>query len=145
MANQYTGFIPVLVKRNVSQKNQEKRLRLEVIGSSDFQTGLPNTTPQNPRAGGTLQYLVKINDFLSKPANWDTQLTSYYGAYSQTKYALVIKTTGRSEFLFSGTADPVTFSQMLYFKIICKDALSVYELANGPLIDENGIRVTFPN
>jgi hypothetical protein len=144
LANQYTGFVNVLVKRTSDLKLQEKRLMLEVIESSDFKPGLSNTAPVSPRAGGGLKYLVKINDYLTMPSNWPTVLVIYFGAYSQVKYALVIKTTGRAEFPTSGP-DAVSSSQFLYYKLICKDALAKYEAANGPLYDENGIRVTFPN
>jgi hypothetical protein len=143
-AGQYTGFIPVLVKRSANLKTTEVRLQLEVIESNDFKPGVPNTAPVAPLAGGSLRYLVKINDYLSQPTNW-SQLSTYFGTYSQVKYALIINVTGRSEFLFTGTSNPVSISQMLYFKIQCKNALEAYTTANGPLMDELGQVVTFPN
>jgi hypothetical protein len=98
----------------------------------------------SPLAGGGTRYLVKINDYLSQPTNW-SQLTGYFGTYSQVKYAFVISVTGRSEFLFTNTTDPVSTSQMLYFKIQCQNALTAYVTANGPMVDEFGQTVQFPN
>jgi hypothetical protein len=61
------------------------------------------------------------------------------------KYAFIIKTTGRSEFLFTGTSDPISPSQAVYYKLLCKQALADYTAANGTLNDEFGMPVTFPN
>ena len=143
-AGEYTGTILLLVKRTTDMKTDNKRLLLEVVESADFKPGIPNTATVNPRAGGALKYLVKINDFLTMPSNWNSAPVYYFGTYSQVKYAFVINVTGRSEFLTSGT-DAVSTSQFLYYKLICKDALATYEAANGPMMDENGIRITFPN
>lgn len=143
-SGEYTGNILVLVKRTADMKTADKRLLLEVVESADFKPGVPNTATNNPRAGGGLKYLVKINDYLTMPANWNSAPVFSFGTYSQVKYAFVINVTGRSDFPTSGT-DAVSSSQFLYYKLICKDALAVYEAANGPLMDENGIRVTFPN
>ena len=143
-ANEYTGYIPVLVKRSADLKTTEVRLIVEVIESADFKPGVPASAPQSPRAGGKLTMLVKLNDFLTKPANWDSFLSFSFGTFSQVKYAFVIQITGRSEFLTSGT-DPVSSSQMTYYKILCKNALATYNASNPPLTDEFGMPVTFPN
>lgn len=144
-AGEYAGNIPVLVKKTGDLKTGEKRLLVEVMESSDFKPGIPNTVPLNPRAGGSLRFLIKINDALTKPANWDTQLASYFGTYSQAKYKFVIEVTGRTEFIFGSGADNISTSQILFYKTSCKNALLAYEAANGPMLDENGIRITFPN
>ena len=143
-ANEYTGYIPVLVKRTAGMKTSELRLIVEVIESADFKPGVPASAPQSPRAGGRLTMLVKMNDFLTKPSNWDSLLTFYFGSFSQVKFAFVIQVTGRSEFLTSG-ADPVSSPQLTYYKILCKNALAVYNASHPPLTDEFGLAVTFPN
>ena len=143
-ANEYAGYIPVLVKRSTDLKTTEVRLTVEVIESPDFKPGVPASAPQSPRAGGKLTMLVKLNDFLTKPANWDSFMSFYFGTFSQVKYAFVIQVTGRSEFLTSGT-DPVSSSQMTYYKILCKNALAVHNASNPPLTDEFGMPVSFPN
>ena len=147
-ANEYTGYINVLVKRTPEMKTREFRLVIEVTASKDFEPGIANTTTlpatQSLRGGGSTRYLIKINDYLVKPGNWDTQLTTYFGSYSQVKYKFVIDVTGRNTFVLSSAPDAVSISQLLYFKVLCKDALAAYESANGPMIDEFGNRVSFP-
>ena len=144
-ANEYTGNIALVIKRANDLKSSELRLVLEVVESTDFKPGVPSTTAQSPRAGGTLRFLVKMNDYFIKPANWDTQLTSYFGTYSQVKYAFVIKVTGRSEFIPGSGADNVSIPQLTYFKVLCKTELATYNASNPPMKDEFGNLVTFPN
>jgi hypothetical protein len=143
-AGEFTGFVPVLVKRSAAMKTAELRLMIQIGESADFKPGVPNSLPQSPRAGGSTKMLIKLNDYLTKPTNWDSFLTFFFGSYSQVKYAFVINTTGRSEFLTSG-ADPVSSSQMNYYKVSCRNELADYKAANGPLIDEFGLEVSFPN
>jgi hypothetical protein len=143
-ADSYTGDIPILVKRTAAMKTAELRLMIEIAESADFKPGVPNSLPQSPRAGGSTKLLIKLNDYFTKPTNWDNFLVFYFGSYSQVKYGFVITTTGRSEFLTSGT-DPVSSPQMIYFKVLCRSELADYKAAHGPLIDEFGLEVSFPN
>lgn len=124
-ANKFDGNIPVLIKRTAALKNKEGRLWLKIIASEDFEPGINDQ----------LTYLIKINDFLSRPATWDDY---YLGKYSNTKYDLIIKTTGYVTF------DVYSTSQTIYIVQACKNALLEYEELYGPLYDENGEPVTFP-
>lgn len=143
-AGSFTTDIPVLVKRTPDMKTREVRILLTIAASDDFLPGIPNTTATTSRAGGATQYLVKINDFLTKPSNWETVLSTYFGAYSQVKYKFIIDVTGRTEFPISGP-DMVSPSQFLFYKKLCREALETYNTTNGPLTDESGMLVTFPN
>ena len=143
-ANSYTGYIPVLVKRNATLKTSELRVMLEVLESADFKPGVPNSPVVGSRSGGAIRILVKLNDYLTKPSNWDSFLVFYFGTFSQVKYSFVISVTGRSEFSTSGT-DPVSTSLITYYKLLCKQALNDYTAANGSLNDEFGSPITFPN
>lgn len=143
-AGEYTGNVVVVIKRTAAMKTAELRLMIEIGESTDFKPGVPNSQPESPRAGGSTKILIKLNDYLTKPTNWDSFLTFFFGSYSQVKYAFVINTTGRSEFLTSGT-DPVSNSQMSYYKVLCRTELADYKAVNGPLIDEFGLEVSFPN
>lgn len=133
-ANSFTGYIPVLVKKTPDMKTTEFRLWVEVGTSADFQPGIPTS----------LRYLVKINNFFTKPSNWDSQLVGFFGAFSQVKYGFIINVTGRSEFSFSGT-DAINSPMATYYKVQCKNALADYNAANGTLYDEFGLPITFPN
>ena len=141
-AGSFTGTMKVLVKRTAAQKNTEVRLRLQVVAGKDFQPGaVSNISTAVP--GATLHYLVKINDFLTKPANWDNLLVYYFGVYSQVKYKLIIDASGRTEFLTSGD-NPVNGSTLLFYALQAQKLQAAYEAVNGPMLDEQGRPVTFP-
>ena len=142
-AGQYTANIPVLVKRSTDLQVAEVTLFLEIKESNDFQPGIPNTAPVNPKAGGSLTYKIRLNDILTKPSNWDTRLTSFFGTYSKVKYLFIIQTTGIVDFPY-GTASGPSPAQMTYYNILCKTALAQYNATHSPLMDENGNAVTFP-
>ncbi len=142
-ANEYKGNIEILVKRAADLQTAEVKLMVEIKESTDFKPGIPATTPMNPRAGGNLSYKVMLNDILTKPANWDTRLTSFFGTYSKVKYLFIINTTGRAEFPY-GIAGGLSVNEMFYYNILLKTELANYVAANGPMLDENGIDVTFP-
>ncbi len=142
-AGAYSANLPVLVKRTADLKTKEFRLVLEIAETKDFKPGVPNTIAGSSVAGAGLRYLIKLNDFLTKPANWDASLTSFFGTYSQAKHKFIIQVTGLAEYPY-GCATCIAYGEMLYYKALCKSKLLEYEAANGPLIDEFGVRVTFP-
>lgn len=143
-AGSFTTDIPVLVTRTPDMKTREVRILLAIVASADFLPGVRNTTATTSGAGGITQYLVKVNDHLTKPSNWESLLSAYFGAYSQVKYKFVIDVTGRTEFPITGQ-DMVSPSQFLFYKKLCREALETYNTTNGPLTDEFGMMVTFPN
>lgn len=143
-AFEYTTNIKVLVKRSAEMKNQQLRIYLQVEESSDFKPGVPYSLSTGSTWGASLSYNIGINDFLTKPANWDLALNSFFGAYSQEKYKFIIQVTGLSEFPNSGEG-AIQYGEFLFLKQKCRQALAEYEKVNGPLYDENGIRITFPN
>lgn len=142
-AGQYTANIEVLVKRAADLQLAEVKLLLEINESADFKPGVPATTPVNPRAGGNLRYKIKLNDILTKPSNWDTRLTTFFGTYSKVKYLYIINVTGLTEFNYGVSGGP-SYNEMVYYNILLRTAMANYVAANGPLLDENGIAVTFP-
>lgn len=141
-AGSYTSEIPVLLHRSASLATVSKRLKLIILASKDFQPGIPNDKALGySYPGSATTCLIVFNDYLTKPANWDTWLKYFFGSYSQVKYKFVIDVTGRSEFPSGATGLP--YGQMTYYKQVCKNALAEYESANGPLIDEFGQQVSF--
>lgn len=144
-AGMYTTDVPLLVKRTPELKTKDVRLLLEVGTSDDFIPGVYNSTTSTSMGGGAIRFPVRISDFLTKPNNWDTFIATFFGAFSQVKYKLVIQVTGRAQFFTSGD-DPVTISEMNYFKMDCRDYLKKLNAANSTeLKDENGNLVIFPN
>lgn len=143
-AGKYNDSILLIVYRKPSMQTDEKRLLLEIIPSADFQPGLYNT-PASPsdvkQSGGSIRLLVKINDFLTQPANW-SMLSSFFGTYSKVKYQFIIDVTGRAEFPY-GSATGIPYGQMAAYQNMLRQALSDYVAEHGPMIDENGQTVTF--
>ncbi|PSL49857.1 uncharacterized protein DUF4843 [Chitinophaga niastensis] len=137
-AGAYTANLPVVIKRTTTMKKQTLRLLLEVEPSKDFLPGVPNSKGSSVVAGGTVRYLIKLNDYLTKPANWDTWLVYFFGSYSATKYKFVIQTTGIATF-----STDMPYGVFSVYSTLCKQKLAEYEAANGPLIDENGDQVSF--
>ncbi len=142
-ANEFTTFMQVIVKRTADLKLSEVKLWVEIKESSDFKPGIPATTPTNPHAGGNLKYKIRLNDILTQPSNWNV-LTTFFGTYSKVKYLFIIQTTGLSVFSYGFSGAALSYADMNFFNDQCKTALAQYELINGPLMDENGVRVTFP-
>ena len=142
-AGAYSADLPIVVKRTPDMKTQTFTLLLQVVESADFKPGVPSSPVTGNFAGASLQYLIRMNDYLTKPSNWDTQLISVFGTYSQVKYKFIIDVTGKTEFV-TGAAPLMSFGELQYYKAYVKVKYTEYTDANGPLIDELGGTVTFP-
>lgn len=125
-ANSYTSVIWVKIKKTEELKTKERRIWIKLKPSEDFQPGAKEL--QN--------YLIKVNDYLSKPAVWD-QIR--FGDYSQAKYGLIIRETGYTEF-------SVGAAELIFIAGTCRNALTKYKEENGgqEMMDENGVPVRFP-
>lgn len=125
-ADSYEGVLKLKVNKTEALKTDEYRIVLELKESEEFVKG-----PEE-----RIRYLVKINDFLTKPASWEE---IRFGEYSQVKYGLIIKETGYHE--FSGTHPEV----LLYIVGKCRNVLQEYLTLNGvEMLDENEVPVRFP-
>jgi hypothetical protein len=143
-AGAYSADLPVVIKRTTALKTQEFRLQLQILESKDFKPGVPHSQVSGNFAGASLQYLIKINDFLTKPSNWDSRLATFFGSYSQVKYKFVIEVTGLFEFSYGFQGATIAYGEMLYYQALCKRKLEEYVAVNGPLMDEFGAPVVFP-
>ncbi|MDR6785525.1 hypothetical protein ABIE26_004235 [Pedobacter africanus] len=124
-ANKFEGTLPVLIRKTPSLKNKEGKLWIAITASDDFDPGVSDQ----------LSYLIKINDFLSRPPSWSD---SYFGKYSSVKYGFMIQKTGYTSF------DNLGVSEMRFIAQNCKNALLEYEAQNGNMYDEVGDLVIFP-
>lgn len=139
-ANAYQTTIPVILYRKQGLQDSMVNIYFTVVESKDFKPGFddkPGTTYKKTR----LQYKVSFNDYLVKPSRWDASLASYLGDYSETKFRFIIQYTAKTTW---ESALDTTPGIMNFVVTTVKNALREYELANGPLLDENGNRVTFP-
>lgn len=142
-AGAYSADLPVVINRTTDMKTQSFTLTVEVAESKDLKPGVPNSAVTGNFAGASIRYFIRMNDFLTKPSNWDSQLNTYFGAYSQVKFKFIIDVTGITEFAI-GAAPLMSFGEISYYKAFVKSKLTDYVTANGPLMDENGGVVTFP-
>lgn len=143
-AGHYNDSIVLIVLRSPEMKTKEKRLVLEIIPSEDFDPGLYNTPSGDgvvKLTGGSVRMLVRINDFLTKPSNWDSWLVYFFGDYSQVKYRFIIDVIGTGEFPSGPTGLP--YGQFVAYQQLMKQELDKYEAEHGNMIDENGDIVEF--
>ena len=125
-------------------------------GFITFRLKETSTLKTGTKEMSTLKISFKNN--ISKPTNWDNEsdyryksMDSYFGTYSDRKYLFIMEVTGMTHFriFVTGTKDleasdnQITTSTANYYASLIKLALLEYEAKNGPMMDENGNRVTF--
>ena len=126
-AGKYTDSVEVYVVRNGELQEEVKHLYITVQQSKDFKPGYSDFQ----------KFTVAITDQLLPPT-WTYTLNVTFGAFSMTKFRFMVTTLKRTD--FSG----ILPSEMAAMGSKCKVALADYEETNGPLLDENGIRIVFP-
>lgn len=125
-AGEHAGLLKIVLTRSAALKQKEARLWITLSQSDDFQVG-----PKELK-----DYLIKFNDFLTKPASWD-QIR--FGEFSQAKFGLIIRETGYSD--FTGLRPDI----LLFIVSKCRLVLYDYEATNGTeMLDENRVPVRFP-
>lgn len=91
---------------------------------------------------GWVDYKLKINDILTRPARWVYECQPYFGVYSAVKYRFIIDTLGMWDFPDSGE-NAISRGQMYYYQDKMKSALRQWEAVNGPMLDEKGNKISF--
>jgi hypothetical protein len=140
-ANTYNINLPVYIYRKPGLKDSLVTAYITIAESADFKIGYKDGIGGTSTYGnlGGLHYQIKITDQLLKPTNWDNYLVNYFGDFSLVKFQFMIQATGVTSW------NNYPLPQYLNFRVqTVKFALYNYELANGPLIDEFGNKVTFP-
>lgn len=89
-----------------------------------------------------IDYKLKINDILTRPARWVYECQPYFGVYSQVKYRFIIDTLGIWNFPDSGE-NAIPRAQMYFYQDKMKSALAKWTQENGPMRDENGNVISF--
>lgn len=141
-AGAYRFVYPVILINSPGMLTNTYRLVLEPVETKDFVVGVVGTTP--PRSISLTDYpetnfisiKIDITNQLVQPAGWQP---SIFGTFSIAKYRFMIQTTGLTDFSIEALGTDGLFN----LPVKLRNALAVYEAANGPLIDENGNRVTF--
>ena len=121
----------VILKRAAILQEKEVSLYLKVIPSDDFAVGVEEWD----------HLLFKWNDILTRPSNWDTAWSPYFGEYSDAKYRFMVSHAKE-------VIDPETMSwaQLTYYRIHFVNELNAYNAAhpNNPLAEGNKL-IEFPN
>ena len=130
-AGAYDAKIPVYVLRSPDEKDSIFIAYFNIAPSADFKPGY----------NSDLTYKIGITDQLIKPSDWNGITELFYGAYSKAKHQFMVSRLGTTAITISTGAQ---FSEIMSILQKMRVELIKYEAENGPLIDENGVRVTFP-
>lgn len=131
-ANEFEVFVPVTLYRTEDLKESVKRIYFTLEASEDFTEGITDN----------LQHIITVTDQLTRPSDWNGGLTDlFYGAYSERKHEFMVQTLGTTS-ITMGTGGSI--SEMMSFQQQMLVALAKYEAENGPMFDEAGNQVTFP-
>lgn len=126
-AGRYMDSIPVYLQRTKNMADSTLRIYIQLEASADFAVGY----------GNHLAYKLTVTDRVVPPT-WSYTLSSTFGAFSNVKFRFMVSVLQVTS--FSGLLP----SQAAAMATKCKLALAEYEAANGPMLDENGVRVVFP-
>ncbi|WP_158499884.1 DUF4843 domain-containing protein [Sphingobacterium paucimobilis] len=134
-ADSVHAVVPIFLIRDQSLANKTVSLKFKLKENDFFKLGERTK----------LFRRLEITDRLTRPSAWtDSYSQYYYGTYSVVKHEFMIEVTGEkwdSEFIEN--VDP---SLQQYYLAEIKKELIKYKNDNGgdPLLDENGVEVTFP-
>lgn len=131
-AGAVTVRYPVLLFKTARLKTETARIVLRIKENEHFTQGI----------GNRLQYIVDFNDQIIRP-DWWAFVQSYFGAYSAAKYGFMIQVFGITDFRSVPAGGTIPYGEMFNYQLKARQELAEYEAINGPLIDENGVRVTF--
>lgn len=122
----YTGTLQLIIFRTPNLQDKELSVGIRLEKNNEFYVGPKELS----------EYLIKINDFLTKPNYWPDV---WLGEYSQVKYGLIIRETG---YVFFDDLKPEV---LIYIRDKCRNFLNVYYEEHGEeMLDENSLPVKFP-
>lgn len=134
---------PLILINSVGMASNVYKIVLEPAETKDFTLGTLGQTPANSTNLGTeenFRYLkIEVSNMYSRPAYWDV-LEGDFGEFSAEKYKFMVKVLGITDFSY----DAIGLDGYLNYPVTLRNALNTYETANGPLLDENGKKISFP-
>lgn len=141
-AGTYSFNYPLVLINSAGMANNVYRIVLEPAETKDFILGTLGQTPPSGTGLSTeenFRYLkIDVTNQYIQPAYWTT-LAPYFGTFSATKYKFMVRVLGITDFSY----EKIGVDGLLNFPVTLRNALIAHEVANGPLVDENGQRVTF--
>lgn len=132
---------PIVLINSEDLKTNTYHLEVAVAENKDFVQGVvgqANITTRNIPL-----YKINFNNQLIQPDYWK-YIANYFGDYSNVKYRFMIDVCGFSDFKPDSIGGTLSYSDFLNYNVKLKNALKIYEDANGPLLDETGQQISFP-
>ncbi|MBE9599562.1 DUF4843 domain-containing protein [Pedobacter sp. MC2016-24] len=133
---------PLVLINSVGMASNVYRIVLEPAETKDFTLGTLGQTPATTtiQTEENFRYLkIDVSSMYVRPAYWDV-LDASFGEFSAEKYKFMVKVLGITDFSY----DNIGLDGYLNFPVTLRNALAVYEAANGPLLDENKNPISFP-
>lgn len=134
---------PLILINSVGMASNIYKIVLEPAETKDFTLGTLGQTPFTNSSLGTeenFRYLkVEVSNMFIKPAYW-ANIQSNFGEFSAGKYKFMVKVLGITDFSY----DAIGLDGFLNYPVALRIAQINYEAINGPLLDENGNRISFP-
>lgn len=141
-AGEHRVQYPVYIYRTPQMEVDTMTLVIEPIETDDFIVGATGPIPPacsscgHPTVWLYNQASLIISDILPRPSTWSDAI---FGAFSSVKLRFMMEVTGLTNF----SASAIGATGAIELPIALRAALAAHEAANGPLLDENGVRVTF--
>jgi len=126
---------PVILLRSERLKDERIVLNVAVKASEVFEKGAIGQ--EINKSYSIPYYKIIFNDFLSKPPYWDN-IEWAVGTFSIAKFQFMFRIYGSDK-----DFENVTTGELLNMRLRLRAAQAEYEAENGPLLDENGLHVTF--
>ncbi|TDQ72240.1 DUF4843 domain-containing protein [Sphingobacterium yanglingense] len=139
-ADSFEVRYPVVLLNSPDLVSKTVRLVLRVADSKDLIVGTVGQADYSTR--NTAVFKINFSNNLIKPDYWD-YIGGYVGPYSNVRYQFMIDALGTSNFRPNTKGGLLTYPDFLNFKAVLGTALNEYEKKNGPLMDENNLRITF--
>lgn len=131
---------PVVLLNAADLSSKTVRLVLRVAESKDLIVGTIGQADFSTR--NTSLFKINFSNNLIQPDYWN-YIAGYVGGYSAVRYQFMIDVLGTSNFRPTTKGGLLTYPDFLNFKAVLNTALKEYEETNGPLMDENNLRITF--
>ena len=136
-AGALTLMYPVVLLNSPEMLTNTYRLIVEVAPNKDFTTvALGSEITGETIALKSIK--IDVSNRIVQPTYW-TSIQGSFGTFSVAKFKFMIQVTGLTDF----SDEAIGIDGFYNLPVKLSNALVVYEAANGPLIDENGNRVTF--
>ncbi len=149
-ANAVTFLYPIVVYKTENMEKEIFQLKLKVADNGVFQTGASgsyvkvtaNEFPKGARSHSSFK--LNITSIVSKPGNWTSDVTYYFGAYSSERLLFMIQVLGINDFRTVSYGGKYIYADIINMYQKLNIALDAYEAEHGfRKVDENGQEISF--